>query len=1147
MPVAQEGMAHAPFVHLRNTTDYSFLRGAMTVTALVESARSEAMPAVALTDRDNVFGAMEFSQRASQAGVQPIIGCDVWLDMGRSRSRIALLVASQTGFEHLSQLISWAYLRCESHEEPHIKLSWIEETQGLLCLSGYVEGPLGQAVLEGRSAQEEAKVLGTLFPDRFYVEIQRHGLTDENRIEAEMLTLAYDLDLPLVATNDNHFTDAAMVRPHEVLRCIREGKPVSEGESEERLTPHHAFRSAAVMAEQFEDLPEAVSNTLVVAQRCAFMVEERRSILPRFHSIQGASEEEDVATLAREGLEARLEQGGIAEAKAYHTRLDHELEVITGMGFAGYFLIVADFIRWAREQGIPVGPGRGSGAGSLAAWALGITDLDPLRFGLLFERFLNPERVSLPDFDVDFCQERRDEIIEYIRTSYGKERVAQIITFGTLQARAVLRDVGRVLGLPYRRVDRICKLVPYNPAKPMKLGECLEAEPLLKKVYEEDPETGDLIDIARKLEGFYRHASTHAAGVVVGDRPLMELVPLYRDRRSESVSTQYSMKWVEASGLVKLDILGLKTLSILEEARGHVKAFHGTAIDFAALPLDDGKTLELYCSGETMGIFQVESSGMRDILRDLQPDRFEDIIALVALYRPGPMSNIPAYIKRKKGEEKVRYLHPKLEKILEETYGIPVYQEQVMQMAQTLAGFTLGHADLLRRAMGKKIKSEMAEQRQTFVAQAMVSSDISEDLGHKIFDEMDAFAGYGFNKSHAVAYALISYQTAYMKAHYPLAFWASTLSFEVDNTDKLTRLVVALRREGLQVLPPDVNTSRVRFQPEGEQIRYALGALRNVGVQAMEELVEVRSEGGDFKDIFDFVERMGSRLQRRNFEGLIKSGALDGLTPHRAQLLESVDVLLSHAGATEMERTSGQNNLFGDSPQDQHQPPLADVEMWPRRVQLEMEKESVGFYLSGHPLEGHEAVLESMGVLSMRDVSQALGSQGGLSGRVLTVAGIPVSLRQTKSRTGKRIGFLELEDATGSLEMVVFEEMLVRHDDWLRGQHPLVARIKASGQGQDGSMRFRVESLQTLEGQEGMMSGVEIVLEGEEALEPLCTLLGQTLQDDEKAGQGRVQVVLLHRAQGDVRLDLGAQFSLNMALCQALKGLPGVQAVMPRM
>jgi DNA polymerase III subunit alpha len=986
-------MPLADFIHLRTHTAYSLSAGAIKIDELAQLCRAEAMPAVAITDSGNLFGALEFATACADSGIQPIIGIEIALVAGDQKTngghgqrsangngneprngpqgpsvrgdRIVLLVQSEAGYRNLMRLTSHAFLDGEAGAEPALTLGDLAAANaGLICLAGGASGPIGRLIAEGQTDAAEVLLaaLKELFPERLYIELMRHGLVEEARSEAGLVDLAYAHDLPLVATNNVYFPDREFYEAHDALMCIAQGRTVAD-DDRRRLTPEHFFRPAAEMRALFADLPEACDNTLVVARRCAFIPQPQRPILPAFPTPDGQDEATTLRRAARAGLAARLADAAIdgTAAQPYRDRLEFEIDMIVETGFAGYFLIVADFIQWAKRQGIPVGPGRGSGAGSVVAWSLTITDLDPLRFGLLFERFLNPERVSMPDFDIDFCQDRRDEVIRYVQQKYGRDRVAQIITFGKLQARAVLRDVGRVLGMPYGQVDRLCKLVPNNPAHPVSLAKAIAGEPQLQEARDGDDTVARLLTIALKLEGLYRHASTHAAGVVIGDRPLAELVPLYRDPRSDMPATQFSMKWVELAGLVKFDFLGLKTLTVLARCL-ELLARRGIALDLAALPLDDRAAFDLLSRGDTVGVFQVEGAGVRDMLKKLRPDRFEDIIAVVSLYRPGPMENIPRYIAVKHGEEAPDYLHPALEEILKETHGIMIYQEQVMQIAQVLAGYTLAGADLLRRAMGKKIQAEMDAQRQQFVEGAQARG-VERGRAELIFDQMAKFAGYGFNKSHAAAYALVAYQTAYLKANYPVEFMAASMTLDLGNTDKLNNFRQELGRLGIALLPPDINRSDVAFAVETDEksgkpaIRYALAAVKGVGEQAMRELVAERAASGPFKDLFDFALRLDPKtFNRRQFENLVKAGAFEPLNPNRAQSFAAAELLVRQASRAAEEREDGQESLFGAIPESAKwgftaRPALPVVPDWAAVERLQNEFEAIGFYLSSHPLD----------------------------------------------------------------------------------------------------------------------------------------------------------------------------------------------------
>jgi DNA polymerase-3 subunit alpha len=1136
-------MSHAPFVHLRARSCYSLLESMVRLDDLVERCRSDAMPAVAVTDRANLFGALEFSRSAAKAGVQPIIGCLLPIRSelptvgGRPPAPwgLPLLVQSETGYRHLLKLLSQAYLGADARAAPELALDDLEGLGGgLIALTGGIDGPPGTALVQGNGelARTLLSRLQAIFPGRLYVELMRHGLTLEDQIEPAMIELALALDLPLVATNQIHFLTPDQHEAQDTLLCIADGAQLTQLDRR-RLTPEHRFKSAKEMVTLFDDLPEAIANTLVIARRCAFMVEARSAILPAFPTVEGRTEDEELLAQARAGLEIRLEaavwhaEQGPDEretaAQPYRERLDYELQVIAGMKYAGYFLIVADFIQWAKGKGIPVGPGRGSGAGSVVAWALAITDLDPLAHGLLFERFLNPERVSMPDFDIDFCQDRRDEVIRYVRDKYGDERVASIITFGKLQARAVLRDVGRAFGLPYGQIDRVAKLVPFNPANPPTLEQALVLEPRLEEAAREDEQVGRVIEIAKQLEGLPRHASTHAAGVVIGDRPLDELVPLYRDPRSDMPVTQFNMKDVEQVGLVKFDFLGLTTLTLLELAVRLV-AQRGTPLRLEALPLDDPTTYALLGRGETAGVFQLESSGMRDALRKLEPDCLDDITAMNALYRPGPMDNIQRYINCKHGVEQPEYLHPLLEPILKETYGVIIYQEQVQHIARDIAGYSLGGADLLRRAMGKKIKSEMDAQREVFIEGA-VGRGIPAKLATNIFEQVAKFASYGFVKAHAAAYALIAYQTAYLKANHPIEFFAAAMTMDRANQDKLNLYRLEIAKAGIALLPPDLNRAVASFAVEdgddGPAIRYALAAIRGVGVQAVEALVAEREANGPYDDLFDLTARTGGRiLNRRLLEALIKAGALDALDANRRRLLDAVELALRHGAAQAAEAASDQTSLF-DSLLEQPQlprPALPEVEDLPQLERLQQEFEVLGFYLSAHPLDAYRAPLARLGVVPAARLGDHAGGRVRLAGVVLG--------KQERTSTRSRFAFVQLSDASGAYEITVFAELLGRTRELLEANRPVLVEgeVRAEGEG----IKVLASSIVLLDdavanGGARTASRVEIRLDEPGAVERLLDLLGP-----HGDGAARVQLMVPLDAE-EVSIDLGDDHRLAPA------------------
>jgi len=1150
-------MTHADFVHLHVHSAYSLAEGAIQIKTLAQLCRDQAMPALALTDSNNLFGALEFSEVMAEAGVQPIIGCALALmpegegrnGNGRRRpERLVLLAQDEAGYRNLMKLSSRAFLASAGSEPPEVRLEDLEaHSQGLLCLTGGAEGPVGALLLAGRQGEARALTerLTGFFPGRLYIELQRHGTAPERQTEAAFLDFAYELELPLVASNDVYFAHRELYEAHDALLCIEQGVLLSE-RARWRVTPEHCFKSAAEMRALFEDLPEAVANTVTIARRCAYRVPKRQPILPRFSAADGRGEPELMREMAEQGLEERLRDHVFTEemssaqresaAAPYRQGLAFELDVISSMGFAGYFLIVADFIQWAKREAIPVGPGRGSGAGSLVAWSLKITDLDPLRFGLLFERFLNPERVSMPDFDIDFCQDQRDQVIRYVQEKYGHDQVAQIITFGKLQARAVLRDVGRVLALPYGQVDRLCKLVPYNPANPISLGQALEAEPRLEEERRQDPMVARLIDIALKLEGLYRHASTHAAGVVIGDRPLDELVPLYRDPRSEMPVTQFNMKWVETAGLIKFDFLGLKTLTVLDRAVG-LLARRGVPLDLARLPLDDRPTYEMLQRAEAVGVFQFESGGMRDLLRDAVPANIEDLIALVALYRPGPMENIPKYIACKHGRERPEFLHETIEPVVKDTYGVIIYQEQVMQIAQVFAGFTLGQADLLRRAMGKKIKAEMQAQRDTFVDGA-VAKGVSPDRAAYVFDLVDKFAGYGFNKAHSAGYALLAYQTAYLKANHPVEFLAAAMTLDQGHTDKLNIYRQELDRLGIALLPPDINRSDVDFAVEHQDggvgaIRYALAAIRNVGREAMRALVEERRRNGPFQDIWDFARRMDHRqVNKRQLENLARAGAFDSLLENRAQVLSTVDLLLRFANRSAQERESQQSSLFGDAAggAPEPAPPLPLVPAWNQTEKLGHEFDAVGFYLSAHPLDAYRLALQKSSVVSYSELKERM-ARGGSHFRL---AGTVLAKRERNSARGNRYAFVQLSDASGMYEVTAFQETLAANRELLEPGRSVMLEVEARDDGEQP--RLTVQKISDIEQVSAARGGdVRIFVRDARPLPGLKVLLEQ-----HRGGRSGVHLLLQIDAGREVEVALKGRYAMGREIRNALKAVPGV-------
>ena len=1005
------------------------LEGAIEPKAIAAHAARLGFPAAALVDRNGLYAAMPFGDACFKAGVQPIVGAMLGLsrpdEIGPAGKLdwLVLLAQDEAGYANLCKLVSRAHLDRPIAEEPHVAFDALDgATDGLIALTAGGEGALARLLADGQTDKARAYLdrLAALFPDRLYIELSRRGDAVEEATEAALIDLAYATHLPIVATNPAHYADPSFHAAHDIMLCIANSTYV-ENQDRPTSSPEAWLKPAADMEALFADLPEAIANTSVIAQRCAVAAPQRKPILPRLSD----DEDETLRREAHAGLEVRIEGRAEADKATYKERLDFEIDVITRMGFAGYFLIVADFIKWAKSNDIPVGPGRGSGAGSIVAWSLMITDLDPIPLGLLFERFLNPERVSMPDFDIDFCETHRDKVISYVQSRYGRDRVAQIITFGRLKARAVLKDTGRVLQMSYGQVDRLAKLVPNSPADPWDLPRALNGVSEIAAEYKNDPAVRRLLDLAMKLEGLPRHASTHAAGVVIGDRPLDELVPLYRDPRSDMPVTQFDMKYVEAAGLVKFDFLGLKTLSVLKEGQ-RLLAAQGVEVDFTALAWDDPAVYDLLQRGDTVGVFQLESEGMRRTLAGVRPTGFGDIIALVSLYRPGPMDNIPLFGDRKNGRVALAYPHPMLEAVLGETYGIFVYQEQVMQAAQVLAGFSLGEADLLRRAMGKKIQSEMNEQRARFVSGAAIN-DISPAKANELFDLIDKFAGYGFNKSHAAGYALIAYHTAWLKAHHPAIFFAASMSFDMAQTDKLALFVEDIRRAGVECLSPDVNASEAAFSveegPQGLGVRYALGALKGVGEKSMEVLVAEREANGPFKSLDDFAARIDPKcLNRRQLESLAAAGAFDRLDPDRAAVFAGAETILAHAASAHDQRTSGQHGLFGGAGEAQSAGAirLPKNAAWTLAERMTAERDAFGFYFSAHPVDAQRHLLAAHRVKSFAELaSLPAPADGGRS--MAMMAGLVQSTAWRTSAKGRRYMMATISDASGQYVATVFD------------------------------------------------------------------------------------------------------------------------------
>ncbi|HTP77051.1 MAG TPA: DNA polymerase III subunit alpha [Rhizomicrobium sp.] len=1133
------------FVHLRVKSAYSLLEGAIRPAELAQLARENAMPAVAVTDVNNLFGTYEVSDALAKSGVQPIVGSLLSVEleqaapaatigMRRKPPSIALLVQNDTGYRNLSKLLSAAFLKAEPGEWPHVKPAMLEDhADGLIVLTGGPGGPINRLLIDGQPEAARAAIdrLHALFGDRLYIELQRHGLAEERAVEDQLVDMAYARNLPLVATNDVHFGKEDMYEAHDALLCIADSTFVSQPDRR-RLTREHRFKSGAEMAAQFADLPEAIENTVEIARRCAFRPKKRDPILPQFIPESGRSPEEELRALAGSGLAARLaKHGRHADEKTYLDRLDYELDVIIRMKFAGYFLIVSDFMKWTRLQGIPVGV-RGSGATSLVAWALDITNLDPIRFGLLFERFLNPERISMPDFDIDFCQERRDEVVRYVRDKYGHDRVAHIMALGSLQARAAVRDAGRVLQMPLGLVDRIAKLVPNPPGKPVSMEDAIAAEPRLQQIAEQEPTAQQLFTIVEKIEGLYRHASTHPAGVVIGDRPLDEIVPLYRDPRSDMPVTQFDYEDAEKAGLVKFDFLGLKTLTVIAKAEELLRR-RGITLDTQNIEFEDKAAYEMLARGDSVGVFQLEGQGMRDLLRKMRPDRIHDLIALVALYRPGPMDSIPKYIACKNGKEAPEYLHPLLEPILNETYGVMTYQEDVMRIARELGGYSMGQADLLRRAMGKKIASEMAMHRETFVKGAG-EKGVLPSIAEQIFEQAAKFAGYGFNKGHAAAYAQVAYQTAYLKANYPVEFLAASMTLDIGNTDRLNVFRQEAQRLGVKVLPPNINRSEAFFACDAEkgEIFYALAAVKGVGRQAMDHVVAERRQNGPFRSLADFARRIDPKLvNKRAFESLARAGAFDTLNRNRRQLVESSDILLGSAARNALERETGQATLFGGVADSQEDLRLAAVADWPAHERLSEEFSAMGFYLSGHPLDAYAAPLKRLGATTYA----ALLEDRRRAGFKAVLAGTLIRKHERRGRNDQMFAFVSFSDPTGMFEVMLFPEVLAASRALLEAGKSVL--ITASAEWDGDELKLRAASIADLDAAAANAGeGLRVHLQDGSSLGAIAAQLKQP-------GKGIVTFVVPGAIGEEVEIALPKRLQVTVALKNAIKSLPGVAAV----
>ena len=1115
-------MGSINYIPLRTTSQYSLLEGAMQIESIVNKAINHKIPAIGLTDRNNLFGALEFSEKLIEKGIQPIIGCNLSFYNQKMDGSIVCFAKNEEGYKNLIRLSSELFL---SNDDEKLKLSKLSDfNEGLILLSGGYGGLINNYLKFGlkKDALELTHKLKKIFQDRLYIEIQRMGKDD---FEIDLLDISNDLNLPIVASNSIFFESKDRFTSHDALIAIKESTTVNNS-NRETLTNEFYFKSPEEMINLFEDMPDAINNSLEIAHRTAFKVSKSDPRLPRFSGLDSQGETDELVHQAKEGLKVKIQENNISNEEIYWDRLKTELDIIISMNFPGYFLIVADFIKWSKSKNIPVGPGRGSGAGSLVAWALTITDLDPIKFNLIFERFLNPERISLPDFDIDFCQDRREEVIEYVQDKYGKDSVAQIITFGSLQSRAVLRDVGRVLGLPYGQVDRICKLVPNNPANPTTLSEAIDGDIRIREERDNDDDIASMLKIGLELEGLYRNASTHAAGLVIGDEPLQNIVPLYRDPRSEMPVTQFNMKWVEAAGLVKFDFLGLKTLTVIDKAINLIKQKKDIDIDISKIPLDDKATYELLGTGNTIGIFQLESSGMQDVLRNMQPDCFEDIIALVALYRPGPMDNIPKYIACKKGDDKPDYMDDSLEKILKETYGVIIYQEQVMQTAQILSNYSLGEADILRRAMGKKIKSEMDAQKERFISGA-IKNGINEKKADYIFEQVAVFAGYGFNKSHAAAYALIAYQTAYLKTHFPEFFITASMSLEKDNTDKLSVFVNDAKKMGIKILPPDINKSKMDFDVEENDIRYGLGAIKNTSQKDMIQINDEVHQNGNFKDLYDFAQRLdASVLSKKNLEFLAYSGTFDAIENNRNKVYQSINILSSISNAAMEKNSNNQDYLFDDEFENFSHIPLPEVDNWTNSESLEKEFTAIGFYLSGHPLNEYEQIIKDKKIKYYSDINS--------SETKYKIAGTISYVKERKSQRGRNFAFVGLTDENNQFEITLFSDILFKVRNFLIPGLSIIAEVET--QRNDNNLRLLTIDLFPLE--ELMKKNINVLKVYVNNPETILKIRDRV--EDKGNSKILVQILMNGKDKYQTELKLGNNFIVNPSIKASIKEIEGV-------
>lgn len=1148
----------AGFVHLRVCSDYSLLSSAISVGNIISMCVSNSMPAIAITDQHNLFCALEFAEKAVSKGVQPIIGCWVDIRVEDSFFDVILIAKNKQGYANIVKLVSDSFLNqyndgkigsgstsSHSHEKrnPFIKINdLINSSEGIIVLGGTLKNGLIPACAQSKISKELMAKFFDAFKDHLYVEIQRHGISYEDEVNNLIISFAYKNDLPIVATNCVLFADRQFYVAHDALVCIRDARFVTE-ENRSRFNEEYYFKSAQEMEELFADIPEAIENTINIAKRCCFAPKEQQPVLPT-NSESGEPVEVTFVRIAREGLCDRLENYvykkdmSTAEKeslkKTYTDRLEYELRVICEMNYAAYFLIVYDFVLWSKKNDVPVGPGRGSGAGSLVSWCLYITNIDPIELGLIFERFLNPERISMPDLDIDFCQDKRDLVIDYITKKYGNECIANIITFGTMQARVVLRDVGRVLQMPYSQVDRLCKMIPNTPGAQITLSQAIEMDENLRNERDREENVALLFDTALKLEGLHRHTSVHAAGVVISYDPLYKKIPVCVDMDSGRLLTQFSMKYVEKTGLIKFDFLGLKTLTVIKQIVELVRIYN-PSFDIDRIDLNDKKTYELLSSGNNIGLFQLENSYVVEVLRKMQPNCFEDIIALISLNRPGPMDNIPQYIERKNNNEKIDYLHPMLEDILKETFGIIVYQEQVMHIAQKMAGYSMGNADILRRAMGKKIKEEMDQQKRVFIEGSM-KNGVEEERASYIFELVEKFAGYGFNKSHAAAYAVISVQTAYLKTHYPKEFFVSLLSLDIHDVYKLHILSRDARNNNIQILPPDINKSNAFFSIEDDSsIRYALGACKNIGISFANELVKERETNGLFVDIFSFIERMSKKINKKVLEALIKAGALLSIHKNCKQLFDSVELLISYASSYQKEKECQQSSMFGDIfGVEIGKPNLKNTPDWDEEKKLQYEFEAFGFYLKKHPVENYHKKLERAGIVNISAIVN-----NGLS--EASIAGVVSTFRVKPSKKG-RMATIQFSDHTGMLSCVVYDESFITPDLLFEGSL-LYLRVKVHRD--ENGMRVVVNVIQSLKDFLSKIgSDVVIVVKssiGEGTIANIKAILGIPASPYEKKSSIKFNILMPDESMSEIKLT--HSYNINKQSLEEIGRLPDVERV----